>query len=135
MWFDGYPESMNARVYEAIGKNNEEFSIAQIFRFSNSGITETLDSPDGDKMVKFEDGTEHLIGNKLNGYFYKDGDYTRILKRLAPTEFANQAETYSERDVNYWKLKAEAYYENHVINKVTPPTSNGSTEATAEIPF
>ena len=39
IWFKGYPDNFNARVYAKNGKNGEEFAIGQVYRFANAGIT------------------------------------------------------------------------------------------------
>ena len=51
VFFDGYPENFNMRVYEQKSKNGEEFAIGQLFRFANAGITDGLDGPDGNIVV------------------------------------------------------------------------------------
>ena len=39
LYFEGYPESMNLRMYEVFNKEtHEEFKIANLFRYANAGI-------------------------------------------------------------------------------------------------
>ena len=146
LWFEGYPDNFNARVYAKNGKNGEEFAIGQVFRFANAGITGSLEGPDKTMMIKIDDSTEALKGCLLNAYFYKDGEYSRCLKQFAPTVFKNDVEEFSENDVDYWKSKAVAYYENYVKGNtaktgseasfVSPTESEKSTGITPEdIPF
>lgn len=139
VWFDGYSENFTMRVYEKIGKDGEEFAIGQVFRFANAGITDGLDGPDGNMVVKIDDDAKHLRGKQLNVFFHKDGEYTRALKQCAPTMFKNIIEEFKEGDVEYWKTRAEKYYRDYVAN-----TSNGTgsfaetsdtKEQGAEIPF
>ena len=118
IWFEGYPDNFNARVYAKNGKNGEEFAIGQVYRFANAGITGSLEGPDKTMMIKIDDSAEALKGSKLNGYFYKDGEYSRCLKQFAPTEFKNEVEEFSENDVLYWKGRAEAYYTEYVCKNV-----------------
>lgn len=122
VWFEGYSENFNMRIYEKVGKDGEEFAIGQVFRFANAGITDGLDGPDGNIVVKIDDSSEHLKGKTLNIFFYKEGEYTRALKQCAPTVFKNIIEEFTESNVEYWKGRAEKYYHDYVAN-----TSNGST--------
>ena len=141
VWFDGYSENFTMRVYEKKGSDGEEFAIGQVFRFANAGITDGLDGPDGNTVVKIDDDTKHLVGKELNVFFHKDGEYTRALKQCAPTEFKNIIEEFNPSDVEYWQGRAEKYFTDYVLNRengVTAPTSNGTTtdaHETAEIPF
>ena len=134
VWFDNYPENFTMRVYEKVGTDGEEFAIGQVFRFANAGITDGLDGPDGNIVVKIDDDTGNLKGKELNVYFHKDGDYTRVLKQCAPTEFTNVIEEFHENDVEYWKGRAEKYYTDYVLNKTNgaPVEADTSKE---EIPF
>ena len=139
VWFDGHPENFNARIYEKV-TNGEEWAIGQVFRFANAGITDGLEGPDGNTVVKIDDDTGHLKGKQLNVFFHKDGEYTRALKQCAPTVFKNIIEEFNESDVEYWQGRAEKYFTDYVLNKengVTAPTTNGTTDTheTADIPF
>ena len=144
IWFKGYPDNFNARVYAKNGKNGEEFAIGQVFRFANAGITGSLDGPDKTMMIKIDDSAEALVGNKLNCFFYKDGEYSRCLKQFAPTVFKNEVEEFKENDVLYWKSRAEKYYDEYVKDNITttdstfvsPTESDTSTGVTSDdIPF
>ena len=137
VWFDGYSEHFTMRVYEKIGKDGEEFAIGQVFRFANAGITDGLDGPDGNVVVKIDDDTGNLRGKHLNVFFHRDGEYTRALKQCAPTEFKNIIEEFNADDVEYWKGRAETYFTDYVKNKTNGAVhSNNNTEsATEEIPF
>ena len=69
VWFSGYPENFTMRVYEKKNKDGEEFAIGQVFRFANAGITDGLDGPDGNVVVKIDDDVNNLKGHQLNvGY-------------------------------------------------------------------
>ena len=76
----------------------------------------------------------------MNVYLYKDGKYSRILNRTAPTVFENAAESFNQSDVDYWKSKAESYYKAFVLPKVEnkkseEPTTSESSESDDNIPF
>ena len=113
-YFKDYPDSLNLRIYAKQGKDGEEFAIGRLFRFANAGITEVLNGPNGDNIVKIDDSPGSLIGKNINVYFYKDGEYSRILSSVAPTEFENQIDTFSESDVTYWKGQSENYYNKYI---------------------
>ena len=135
VWFDSYPENFTMRVYEKVGTDGEAFAIGQVFRFANAGITDGLDGPDGNVVVKIDDDTGNLKGKHLNVLFHKDGDYTRALKQCAPTCFKNIIEEFHENDVEYWKGRAEKYYTDYVLNKSNGTTSTVSETETEDIPF
>ena len=118
IWFDGLPESLNMRVYEAKNSEGEEFAIGQIFRFANAGIMEGLEGPDGNTVIKFSDNEDNLKACTLNVYIYKDGKYSRVCIQPAPTTFDNAADSFSEDDVKFWKDKAEAYFQKYVVPKL-----------------
>ena len=139
IWFNEYPENFNMRVYAKTGTDGEEFAIGQIYRFANAGISSALEGPDGSKVVKMDDSEEALLGKKMNVYFYKDGKYSRMLSKTAPTEFTNAVETFSADDVNYWKGKALDFYKKFVepkLNQSSEDTqSSESSESDDNIPF
>ena len=85
-----------------------------------------------------DDSEEALLGKKVNVYFYKDGKYSRALGKIAPTEFKNVVEQFSEDDVVYWKGKAEAYFEKFVEPKMKEKSEVADTSVTSEsddLPF
>ena len=52
VWFEDYPDNLNARVYETINKTTkEEFRISSWFRFANAGIQEVIDNGSGKPVV------------------------------------------------------------------------------------
>ena len=65
---------------------------------------------------------------ELNIFMYKDGDYYRALNRYAPTPFEGVAETFSDKDVEYWKKKALGYF-----NEFVAPNIEGEIPANGEI--
>ena len=139
VYFDEYPENLNMRVYAKTGTDGEEFAIGQVYRFANAGISSALEGPDGTKVVKLDDSAEALIGKKMNVYFYKDGKYSRILSKIAPTPFQNAVESFNEDDVDYWKGKATDFYAKFVEPKLNAkseePTTSESSESDDNIPF
>ena len=132
IFFNDYPDNFNMRVYEKKGKDGEEFAIGQIFRFANAGISDGLDGPDGNVVVKIDDDSGNLVGKSLNVFFYKDGDYTRALKQCAPTPFKNIIEEFTDTDVDYWKGRSEKYYVDYVQNSSNGTISTGQAQETTE---
>jgi len=114
-YFKDYPDSLNLRIYAKEGANGEEFAIGRLFRFANAGITEVLNGANGESVVKIDDSPASLIGKHINVYFYKDGEYSRILSSVAPTEFKNEIEEFSDDDISYWKQQSEKYYKKYVV--------------------
>ena len=137
--FDEYPENFNMRIYAKTGTDGEEFAIGQVYRFANAGISSALEGPDGTKVVKMDDSEEALIGKKMNVYFYKDGKYSRILSKTAPTEFTNAVESFSADDVDYWKGKALDFFEKFVKPKLSQKSEDvintSDSSESDDIPF
>jgi len=137
--FKDYPDNFTLRIYAKIGRDGEEFAIGNVFRFANAGITEVLEGTGGDKVVKLDDSTEQIVDKQLNVFFYKDGEYTRAYSSVAPTEFSNAMDTFTDNDVAYWKKKAETRFTNYTPGNGTATTVHVPTaevkEETADLPF
>ena len=152
--FKDYPDNFTLRIYAKIGRDGEEFAIGNVFRFANAGITEVLEGTGGDKVVKLDDSAEQMVGKQLNIFFYKDRgkdgeNYTRAYSSVAPTVFENGIDNFTDRDVDFWKGKAETRFHNYTPGNSTPSTNGtldvgvplavqgGPTEepATEDIPF
>ena len=136
--FQDYPDNFNMRIFAKNGKDGEEFAIGQVYRFANAGISSALEGPDGSKVVKMDDSEEALSGKKVNVYFYKDGKYSRPLAKVAPTEFQNVVETFSKDDVDYWKGRAESFFEEFVkpkLNKNSEESVTSESSESDDIPF
>ena len=128
--FKDYPDNFTLRIYAKKGRDGEEFAIGNVFRFANAGITEVLEGTGGDKVVKLDDSAEQMIGKRLNILFYKDGEYTRAYSSVAPTIFENSIDTFTEKDVEFWKGKAETRFHNY-----TPASSNTNANGASELPL
>ena len=119
VYFDGYSDKMNLRVYAKENKNGEEFAIGKIFRFANAGITDALDDGEGNMVIKMNDDPDELKGKSVNIFLYKDGEYSRVLKEISPVPFKNVVEEFSDKDVDFWKGKALQYFDKYVKPKLT----------------
>ena len=116
IWFDDYPDNMNARVYETINKTTkEEFKISSWFRLANAGILEVIDNGSGKPVVKYDDDVENLSGKEINVLFYREttgeGEYARIWRDPAPimieADTGSNELSYTEQDVSFWKTRSE----------------------------
>jgi hypothetical protein len=137
VWFKDYPENFNMRVYAKVGKGSEEFAIGSLFRFANAGITDALESAEGETVLKIDDSAEALTDKIVNVMFYKDGKFTRILPKVAPVEFTNIVDKFESKDVAYYKTKAVDYFKKYVQPKLKGDTSAETVTETVtdDIPF
>ena len=133
VWFDGYADNFNMRIYEKHGKDGEEFAIGNLFRFANAGITDALESATGETIIKMDDEPEHLTGKTVNAFFYRNGKFARILNQVAPTEFKNIVEEFETKDVAYFKGRAEKYFNEYVKPKMEAVEDVATSDA--DIPF
>jgi hypothetical protein len=140
--FKDYPDNFTLRIYAKKGKDGEEFAIGNVFRYANAGITEVLEGTGGDKVVKLDDSAENMVDKTLNIFFYKDGEYTRAYSSVAPTVFENAIDKFTEKDVEFWKSKAETRFNNYTPGSAstngTAVESNGvaaQPTSDAELPF
>ena len=124
--FENYPDNFTLRIYAKLGKDGEEFAIGNVYRFANAGINEVLEGTGGNKVVKLDDSAEQMVGKQLNIFFYKDGEYTRAYSSVAPTVFTNAIDTFTERDVEFWKGKAETRFTNYTPGNGVANTTNGT---------
>jgi hypothetical protein len=135
IWFKDYPDNLNMRVYAKQSKEGgEEFAIGNVFRFANAGITEVLDNQSGKSILKVDDAAENLVGTTFNAYMYKDGKYSRFLNQVSPMPFEGKAETFNDNDVEYWKGRAEKYFNDYVKPKLDS-SEESTTEKSEATPF
>lgn len=140
VWFEGYNDNFNMRMYAKTDKKGEEFAIGNLFRFANAGITDALESAEGETVIKMDDSAEALVGKQVNIFLYKKGKFTRVLQKVAPVEFSNIVETMIANDVAYHKTAAEKFFTDWVKPKLeeTESTNTGSMATpneSADIPF
>jgi len=110
LFFDGYPESLKCRVWEARNQEGEEFSISNMIRYSNPDVLEE-ESLDGETAATLDDSPAGLKGKGLQVLFYKkDNGYTEVFQKTAPAApFENIIDNITEERILKIKTSAEAY--------------------------
>ena len=132
VYFNEYPDTFNLRVYAKTNKDGEEFAIANLFRFSNAGIQEVVQSQSDESIsnVKIDDAASGLVDKEMWIYLYKNTDgYSRVLQRIVPVEFKGALDTFTENDVSYWKGKAEVYFKQWVEPNISSTVMQQSDDA------
>ena len=119
VYFDGYSDKMNLRCYAKENADGEEFAIGKLFRFANAGITDALDDGSGNMVIKMNDDAEELVGKHVNIFLYRDGEWCKVLKEIAPIPFKNVVEEFTDKDVDFWKGRALQYFDKYVKPKLT----------------
>ena len=127
IWFEGYPDSMNLRVYEVFNKTTkEEFNVANIFKYAVAGVVGVLKDPNGKHpIIQYDDDVKGLIGKAININLYKDPKnpkYNRVLDRIAPVIQETEHLTYKSTDVDSIKKSAEK----SLSNKLAAISPNGT---------
>ena len=143
--FEDYADNMNLRVFEVRNKEtNEEFKIANVFRYAMAGIIEVLNDPTGKKpILQYDDDVTNLIGTRINAYIYKNKDgYSEFFDTIAPVEQEGEHYSFSADKVialknaaekNFSKSNKSKHLTNGTILTETPVTNTASSDA--EIPF
>ena len=104
--FEGYPDNMDLRIYEVFNKTtNEEFKVANLFKYANAGILNVLQDPTGKKpVIQYDDEASGLIGKKVNVLFYKERKtgkgYTRMFDNIAAGVQEGEHLSYTEEQVS-----------------------------------
>jgi hypothetical protein len=132
LWFEGMPEKMNMRVYEAKNRDtDEEFAINTVLLYANAPMKSTgLKDSDGNPVVEMTSNPHDLIAKKLNVFAYKDGDYHRFYNRVAPgAPFKNAVVEYDEEAIERMKNSAEKNWETYVGSKLNSAPSPASAHS------
>tara|TARA_Y100000310_G_scaffold264607_1_gene275287 strand:- start:289 stop:864 length:576 start_codon:yes stop_codon:yes gene_type:complete len=147
LWFDGYSDNMNLRMYEVVNKETgEEFKIANLFRYANAGIIETLNDPTGKKpIIQYDDDAANLVGKRIHTYFYKEqktgNEYSRIFDTVAPVEQEGEHISWTADQVASLKASAEKNFNRlHDDTHTTSDTLKGTpvthkTSNLEDVPF
>ena len=110
LWFNSYPDNLKCRVWETKNKDGEEFSISNLFRYSNPEILEENEA-DGKKSIKIDDSPMALQGKNLQVLFYKNGNgYTEVAQKVVPASpFQNTIDNITTEKIDGMKQSAERY--------------------------
>ena len=145
--FKDYPEGMRHRVFATHNKTtNEEFNIANLFRYACAGIISVLNDPTGkNPVIQYDDEVTNLVDTRVNAFFFKqksttdDKEYSRIFD-LAPVVQETEHITWKVDDVDSLKHSVEKRYTkkhvttNNVVGTVNVDTTT-STTSDVKIPF
>ena len=133
--FEGYPETVKCRVWEARNKDGEEFSVSNMVRYINPTILEEMDK-DGTTAANLDDSPAGLKGKSLQVLFYKKANgYSEISQKVAPAvPFINIVDNFDENRITRIKESAETYQAkrneaNGVVAETTETTEGASEEA------
>jgi len=149
IWFEDYPDNLNARVYETVNKTTkEEFRISNWFRFTNSGVQEVIDNGTGKPVITYDDDAGNLRGATVNVLFYKEstanGEFARIWREPAPTVMETEKLSYTDKDVSFWKTRSERSLSQYQsmngqsrtsVDAISHSISEGLPADTAKAPF
>ena len=132
--FEGYPESLKCRVWEARSGEGEEFQVSNMVRYSNPEVLEELDK-DGTVAAKLDDSPAGLKGKSLQVLFYKkENGYSEVAQKVAPAHpFQNIVDNFDENRIARIKEAAERYMNNR--KKMANGTSTDSDTKSDEIPW
>ena len=129
--FEGYPETMKCRVWEARNKDGEEFSVSNMVRYCNPTILEEMDK-DGTTAASLDDSPNGLKGKSLQVLFYKKANgYSEISQKVAPAvPFENIVDKFDDNRIARIKESAEKYQArrneaNGVVSETNTESSNG----------
>ena len=129
--FEGYPDNMDLRIYEVFNKTtNEEFKVANLFKYANAGILNVLQDPTGKKpVIQYDDEASGLVGKKVNVLFYKERKtgkgYTRMFDNIAPVEQEGEHLSYTADQVSGIQKSLEK-----ALNKMLESTTTNSFAST-----
>ena len=143
--FEDYPEGMSHRVFAVYNtKTEEEFNIANLFRYACAGIISVLNDPTGkDPVIQYDDEATNLVGTHVNAFFFKqksttDGnEYSKVFD-LVPVVQETEHITWKVEDVDRLKHSVEKRYSKKVtansgtLGTVTVETT---TNGAADVPF
>ena len=116
LFFEGYPETLKCRVWEARSGEGEEFQISNMVRYTNPNVLDEMDK-DGTTAASIDDSPAGLKGKSLQVLFYKKANgYSEISAKVVPAvPFKNIVDDISEDRITQLKASAEAYIKRRLI--------------------
>tara|TARA_R100000664_G_scaffold30337_1_gene42789 strand:+ start:144 stop:686 length:543 start_codon:yes stop_codon:yes gene_type:complete len=140
LWFEDYPDNFNTRIWERVNKTtNEEFAIANTFKYAVAGIKGVLTDNTGKyPIMQYDDESENLVGKTINIFVYKENktgnNYSRVWNNIAPVPQETEHITFTPEQVEGIKAGIASR-----CKQVTSAPSNGSNQpsevVTDEMPF
>ena len=80
-------------------------------------------------MLIFDDDAQNLLGMPINILIYhNEGGYVTIYREPAPTVIESEHQKFTDKDVQYWKLKAESSLKSYLAYKGQSVASNTPVE-------
>ena len=146
--FEDYNESMSHRVFATHNRTtNEEFNIANLFRYACAGIISVLNDPTGkNPVIQYDDEVTNLVGTHVNAFFFKqksttdDKEYSKIFD-LVPVVQETEHIKWTTDDVDRLKHSVEKRYakkntaNNGDLGTVNVETITTTTANLEDIPF
>ena len=135
--FEGYPETVKCRVWEARNKDGEEFSVSNMVRYINPTVLEEMDK-DGTAAASLDDSPAGLQGKSLQVLFYKKANgYSEISQKVAPaTPFENIVDKFDDNRITRIKESAEKYQaRRNEANGVVAETTETTEGKSDDIPW
>ena len=135
LFFEGYPETLKCRVWEARNGEGEEFSVTNSVRDSNPTVLDEMDK-DGTAAASLDDSSAGLKGKSLQVLFYKKANgYSEVAQKVAPAiPFENIVDNFTEDRIERIKQSAEAYIKRRLEanGEIKTETTETSTD---EVPW
>jgi hypothetical protein len=132
--FEGYPETVKCRVWEARNKDGEEFSVSNMVRYINPTVLEEMDK-DGTTAASLDDSPAGLKGKSLQVLFYKKANgYSEISQKVAPAvPFINIVDNFDDNRITRIKESAEKYQaRRNEANGVAASTQTSESSSNAD---
>ena len=135
LFFEGYPETLKCRVWEARNGEGEEFSVSNMVRYSNPTILDEMDK-DGTTAASLDDSPAGLKGKSLQVFFYKKANgYSEVSQKVAPAKpFDNIVDNFTDERISRIKSSAEAYTKRRLEANGEIKTNKTET-STDEVPW
>ena len=129
--FEGYPDNLKCRVWEARSQDGEEFSVSNMVRYTNPNILEEMDK-DGTAAANLDDTPAGLKGKSLQVLFYKKANgYSEVSQKVAPAvPFQNIVDNFDEDRIARIKESAEKYQAKK--NEANGVVSEETTESNSD---
>ena len=136
LFFEGYPETLKCRVWEARSGEGEEFQISNMVRYTNPNVLDEMDK-DGTTAASIDDSPAGLKGKSLQVLFYKKANgYSEISAKVVPAvPFKNIVDDINEDRITRLKSSAEAYIQRRKVANGAMSTETTEGDKDGEMPW